>query len=533
MVGASHLLPARGSVALGTKSVGRAPYAGGAADGTLRPALGGRRPKVIDQQKLFSQIKYVPHSGQQEILRDRTRNQVVAAGRRFGKSDMGGHKLVGEAFLAYYMRQALADADKRREFWIVGPEYTDAEKEFRVLWNVLKRLEVPFDKPGTYNDPIGGNMHISLWDGRFQVHAKSARHPETLVGEGLSGVIMAEAAKLKESVWTKYIRPMLSDQIGWSLMASTPEGKNWFYRVWQLGQRESNLEWASWRRPSWSNPYVYRTTTVYSDVLRMQSLLAPGGSQLMTEAQLAATMDRLSIDDEIRSLVRDLPDEVFNQEVAALFTEFVGRVFKDFDEEIHVRDVEYDPKWATYGANDYGFTNPNVWLLIQVGPWGEITVLDEIYQSGLTAEEFADEINRRGLAPSSMRRFYPDPASPGDTRILEQRLKVKAGGGTGGELRWRLDAIRKALKRTPAHLPDSHPDKTPTIMISPRCEHLIDDMNNYRYPDKRESARNRPELPLKQDDHGPEALGRFFAGLYGTPQRDARRARVAPSSISG
>ena len=74
-------------------------------------------------------------------------------------------------------KEQLKDDRKRREFWIVGPNYTDSEKEFRVLYNQLTRLEVPFDKPGTYNDPIGGNMHISLWMESSRFTASPQRTP--------------------------------------------------------------------------------------------------------------------------------------------------------------------------------------------------------------------------------------------------------------------------------------------------------------------------------------------------------------------
>lgn len=67
------------------------------------------------------------------------------------------------------MEDLLKEERRRREFWVVGPEYTDSEKEFRVLWNELVKLGVPFDRPGSYNDPIGGSLHLSLWNGTFQV----------------------------------------------------------------------------------------------------------------------------------------------------------------------------------------------------------------------------------------------------------------------------------------------------------------------------------------------------------------------------
>lgn len=216
---------------------------------------------AVNPMDVYSELGYMPHAGQRPVLRSDARFRVVSAGRRFGKSDLGGHELTVEALIAKGLASSYKEAGKRREFWIVGPEYTDSEKEFRVIWNELSKLEVPFDKPGSYNNPEGGFMHLSLWNGAFQVHAKSAKHPDTLVGEGLHGVILAEAAKLKEIVWVKYIRPMLADFTGWGLMTSTPEGKNWFYDRWVAGQTASRSEWASWRVPSWMNPHVYKTPT--------------------------------------------------------------------------------------------------------------------------------------------------------------------------------------------------------------------------------------------------------------------------------
>ena len=151
----------------------------------------------LDKWALFDYLGYDPHQGQLKIAESKARYRVASCGRRFGKSDIGGHELIPEALVTRFMADDLARAGKRREFWIVGPEYSDAEKEFRVVYDQLKKLEVPFDRPGTYNDPIGGSLHISLWEGAFQVHGKSAKYPDTLVGEALSGVILSEAAKLK------------------------------------------------------------------------------------------------------------------------------------------------------------------------------------------------------------------------------------------------------------------------------------------------------------------------------------------------
>lgn len=471
----------------------------------------------LDKWQVLDHIGWEPHSGQLEIAESTARNRVVSAGRRFGKSDVGGHELVPEALFTKFSETRLKAEGKRREFWIVGPEYSDSEKEFRVLWNELSKLEVPFDKPGSYNNPESGQLSISLWNGTFQVHAKSAKYPDSLVGEGLSGVILAEAAKLKPKVWTKYIRPTLADFRGWSLMTSTPEGKNWFYEYWQKGQDPKNTEWASWRMPAWRNPYVYKTPTYNSDVKAMQEFIKRKGNKFsLKELQ---EMHSLIIDSEILSLMDDSTVEAFNQEIGADFTEFVGRVFKDFDEELHVTNLEFHPSWETYAAVDYGFTNPNVWLLLQVSPWGDVNVLSEIYEHGLTATEFVDEIKSRNMCPGNLKAFFPDPSSPGDTRILEKGLRVRARSGTGGEVKHRIDAIRLALKERLTHVPRGHADRRPQLMIDRSCTKVIHEFNEYRYPEKKEeSSTDSQENPMKKDDHTPEALGRFFKGYFGTPQ---------------
>ena len=478
-----------------------------------------------------------PHPGQLAIEESSARNQVASCGRRFGKSDLGGKRLVPPVFLAHSRQDLLHKTGKSMIYWIVGPEYSDAEKEFRVLWNTLETLGVPFDKPGSYYDAVGGSMHLSCWNGAYQVHAKSSKYPDTLVGEGLHGVVMAEAAKQKPSIWTKYIRPMLGDHNGWSLHTSTPEGKNHFYDLFEQGQDPNNPTWASWRMPSWVNPYVYTETgrliangkspltidqipdyeyTLDSHVAIMQQMMRdnPSVSPFKIVEEL-----KLRVAPEIIELAGDMSIESFNQEIGADFTEYVGKVFKDWDEEYHVGDLEFNPNWATYAAVDYGFTAPNVWLLIQEGPWGEINVLREIYMPGLTADDFADEIRRRGLNPDGLRIFYPDPAEPDRSRILSDRLGLVAAGGTGGEKRIRIDLIRQFLKRGRTDPTDPQGiNWRPQLMFDRSCTHSRREMEAYRYPDSKDKPNPSSliyEEPLKKDDHVPEALGRFFIGHFG------------------
>jgi len=500
------------------------------------------------EQGLSATLGWQPHPVQLAALNDKRRNIVLAAGRRAGKSQTGGHKLLPYVFTALAELDRLKRTGQRREYWIVGPEYSDGEKEFRVLYNALKMLEVPFDKPGTYNNPWSGEMHISLWDGLFQCHVRSAKYPDSLVGEGLSGVVLSEAAKLKPSIWQKFLRPTLADFDGWSFHSSTPEGRNWFYRVWQDGQDPLKPEWGSYRAPSWINPHVYKRmrvqdTTAMVAVQALQSAMASrvvpeklpiisGLTNFISDEVWESSVERawekvgeaLGIDSEVVSLALDLSQELFNQEIKADFNEFVGRVFKDFDENYHVADLKFDPNWKTYACLDYGFTNPFVWLLIQVDPFNKnVRILDEYYERGRTTKEAVNDLQSRSLTPSSIIEFYPDPAEPDRSREIEQLLSIRSAGGTGGLIQDRLEWIRRKLKPAEviAHLDPSHPEWVPQLQINRRCKETIREFNTYRYPKTAEEAalknQEAPENPLKKDDHTPEALGRFMTGHFGSP----------------
>lgn len=479
----------------------------------------------------WRKTEWTPHPRQREILLDRTRNQVVSAGRRFGKSQTGGQKLVAEPYRAWMELDYLRQKGLRREYWIVGPEYSDAEKEFRVVWTSLERLGFQFDKPGSYNNPLSGEMRISLFGEKCIIHAKSAKYPSTLVGEGLSGVVFSEAAKLKLSVWNKFIRPTLADFGGWSFFGSTPEGKNWFYDLWMAGQDPSRPDWASWRAPSWSNPHVY-PEGVNEDLLNRISEARRKGKHLalfqtLRDGGLWGRIAPYGIDPEIWSLWLDMSQEMFNQEIAAAFTEYVGRVLKDFDEETHVRDLDYQPGWATYACADYGFTNPFVWLVIQVDPHGErIHIVDEYYERNRTTEEAANDILSRGLAPRTIRAFYPDPAEPDRTKTLQQLLHLRAASPGSLTIQDRVEWIRRKLRLSVVGL-DKDSDPQPLLLVNRRCINTIREFNDYRYPETHEQAsekgRAAPENPMKKDDHTPEALGRFFSGLFGSPHAHGPR----------
>jgi hypothetical protein len=481
---------------------------------------------TIPRSEVWPALDYEPHAGQEPIHMSDARHRVAACGRRFGKSTIGGHELTTAALETFTRRITLEDQGQRDEYWIVGPEYSDAEKEFRILWNDISKLGMPLDKPGSYNNADGGDMTVSLWGRRFLCHAKSAKYPDSLVGEGLAGVIMTEAAKLKARIWSKYIRPALADRHGWSLWLSTPEGKNHFYEKWQWGQDQQRHGWESWRGPSWVNSVIFPTGATANGIVTLLDCLEsnkPLPQEVYDE-----------VDSEVIEMALEMTRPLFLQEVGADFSEFVGRVFQGFDEETHVRNLQYNPDLPLFAACDYGWTNPFVWLLIQIDVFDNVYVLAEYRTTERDIEDIANDLQQwnNGLSTKA-KLFYPDPASPGDSALLSKRLRVPFNKDTGGKLRDRLSYIGQALRKRPEHLPDEHPDKQPKLFIDRSCSGLIWEMGDgYRYPDTRDVARKNPEEPLDKDNHGPEALGRFYRGHFGPPQIEGKaHGRISTAKI--
>lgn len=141
-----------------------------------------------------------------------------------------------------------AGLESKRAWW-VAPTYQVAQvawRELRFASRQIPGVEIAeTDRRITY--PTGG------W-----VQVRSADNPDSLRGDGLDLVVIDEAAFVSEEAWSEALRPALADRRGKALIISTPKGRNWFWRAYQMGQDASQSEWRSWQAPTSSNPYIAR-----------------------------------------------------------------------------------------------------------------------------------------------------------------------------------------------------------------------------------------------------------------------------------
>jgi hypothetical protein len=372
----------------------------------------------------------------------------------------------------------------KQRFWIVGPTYDLGEKEFRVIWDdLIVKMGLGKDKrvKKAYNKR-SGEMFIEMpWQTRVEV--RSADHPENLVGEALHGVIMSEAAKQKRDTWERYVRAALADYRGWATFPTTPEGFNWLYNLWQFGQDPQYVDYESWRFPSWDNHYVY-----------------PGGRD----------------DDEIRLIELTTSGEWFLQEIAADFASFVGKIYGEFDETVHVRPTKFNPAWPNYMAIDWGFVNPLAAIEFQVDPQQQVHVWREHYQDYRRVGEHFQLMRARPQPEGyHLDMIFADAEDP----EAVMQTNVEFGPCIAlpeAKKNWRegVELVKRWLKLYPtgANNEDGTPIEEPLLWIDNGCRNLIYEFNNYKADEKKrdEPVNERPgakrPATAKQDDHALDAL---------------------------
>ena len=182
-------------------------------------------------------------------------------------------------------------------------------------------------------------------------------------------------------------------------------------------------------------------------------------------------------------------------------------VFNEFDPAVHVQPIDYNPSLQLYRSLDFGFVNPFVCLWIQVGQDRIVRVIDEYVRRRATIDIHAAEIKTR--TPGDQERVeatFCDPAGAGVNDITGTSAVAELRN-FGIATRYRrssilegIELIRRAIRAG---------DGKSSLIISPKCTHLIEALQCYHYP---HNSNNSGELPLKDGiyDHPIDSLRYFF-----------------------
>ena len=236
------------------------------------------------------QISY-PHEAQRQVLSEARRFNVLACGRRWGKTRFCTDQII--------IPTALEGGQPTAWF---APTY----KLLDEAWDAFVGILRPIHKHCRISKgecqirlPTGGL--IDFWS----TEPRHAGDSESEVGRGrkYAAIVYDEAARARrlEADWTRAIRPTLADLRGSAWFPSTPKGHSYFHQLYVKGQ-EGEGDWASWQMPTSRNRYIHPDEIEAA----RQELPADAFSQEFLAEFLADAANPFGIS-AIRACVDDVP----------------------------------------------------------------------------------------------------------------------------------------------------------------------------------------------------------------------------------
>jgi hypothetical protein len=215
---------------------------------------------------------------------------------------------------------------------------------------------------------------------------------------------------------------------------------------------------------------------------------------------------------------------LFEQEMLGKFILVGGRAFPDFSVDLHVKEVEYDPKLPICWSLDFNI-NPMCSGVIQHVD-GKIAVLEELVlpdtKTDLAVSAFLDRAKERGWDLKHLHVYGDATGNCRDStsgtsdwiivqnllKKLEPKMCVPRGNPAIKET---INAINAKLKAA---------DDTVSLQIDPKCQQLIADFRNALWPSPN----------LLHDEHSLAWLRYFVQREY--PIRLERKRRVGTIGFS-
>lgn len=308
---------------------------------------------AVDKGKAYI---HTLHRAQAQVYNDKTRFQVVVAGRRFGKTTLSLLRLV-----------QIATQKKNANVWYVAPTYGMARE---IMWVKLKRA-LPQDWVVGVHETL---LKITLKNGSI-ISLKGADRPDTLRGVGLDYIVLDEFQDMRKGVWDEVLRPTLATTGGGALFIGTPKSYNHFYKLYERGQRQAKRkhgrDWSSYQFPTIMSPFVPTK--------------------------------------EIEQARQDLDPRTFRQEFEATFETMSGRVYYPFDRKVHVGKYPFNPHLPIWIGQDFNI-DPMSSVIIQPQPNGELWVVDELVLFNSNVTEVCDALEQKYWRYLKQIEIYPDPA---------------------------------------------------------------------------------------------------------------------------
>lgn len=174
------------------------------------------------------------------------------------------------------------------------------------------------------------------------------------------------------------------------------------------------------------------------------------------------------------------------------------------EKEISINPLDYEI--VRFGL-DFGFNNPSALIKIGIKD-NDIYVFDEFYQSGLTNNELIRALKSYITEDDNI---IADSAEPDRIREFKQAgYNVKASKKGKDSVKRGIDWIRRRR-----------------IYIHPACINTLNEIQIYKYKDKKDTDKDEPEEPVPFKDHLMAALRYAVEDYVLYDKQDAESLGVA------
>jgi hypothetical protein len=180
-------------------------------------------PQTTVELNFTARRQFLPYLNRKE------RWACIVAHRRAGKT---------VACVMDLIHKAIIHEGREPRFAYIAPTYTQAKD---VAWSYLK--EYTSQIPGIARSE--SELSVTFPHNGARVRLYGAENYDRIRGLYLDGAIIDEAAQIDPRAFPEVIRPALSDRKGWATWIGTPEGRNAFYDVHKMAEREP--DWFSER----------------------------------------------------------------------------------------------------------------------------------------------------------------------------------------------------------------------------------------------------------------------------------------------
>ena len=410
------------------------------------------------------ELNYHPYDYQEVIHLDEHRYKLIVGGRRVGKSKMALMELIKHCL----------EVPKANAWW-VAPTISMARE---IGWEEFKEFREDLE-PGIES------VHDTLLRVKFKngsaISFKGADNERSLRGRGLTYLVIDEAAFIEPEIWTRALRPALSDRGGKVLLISTPNGRNWFYT--QAAVANADPMWLYDHWPTWKNPLISE-------------------DELKQAAQTVSEMD-------------------FRQEYLAEFITKEGLVYDGFDDANII-----DPgspswhDWDIYLGMDFGYANPTAVCFMAVNNIDQQVIqFDELYVTrtsiDIIEQLIVEKLAQHKLRPESVKAIFTDPAgnaaelssgiSPVDSlRMGPYKWKVY---NKGTEIAPGIALVRSFILSA---------DGSRKFYVTINCRETTRSLLGYTYSKESQRYQTIKEEALKDGlhDHMCDAIRYFFVNCF-------------------